>query len=86
MLKRIYLLAILAATFHYSSVAQNSVLDVGARLQKAVNLYYENGIAVSYSDKSRGVVTPPRLRDLRVVHVPRQRHGFARHGSAGRVG
>lgn len=29
--------------------AQRSVLDVGIRLQKAVNLYYENGLSAQYS-------------------------------------
>jgi hypothetical protein len=31
--------------------AQNSVLDLGARLQKDIGLYYENGISINYSDK-----------------------------------
>lgn len=31
--------------------AQTSVLDVGIRLQQTVNLYNENGIAVSYSNR-----------------------------------
>lgn len=30
---------------------QNSILDVGVRFQKAVNLYYENGVSVNYSNK-----------------------------------
>ena len=30
---------------------QNSVLDVGVRLQKTINLYYENGVSLSYSNK-----------------------------------
>lgn len=29
--------------------AQNRVLDVGPRLQKTVNLYYENGITLQYA-------------------------------------
>jgi len=29
---------------------QNKVLDVGFRFQKSVNLYYENGISVQYTD------------------------------------
>jgi hypothetical protein len=32
--------------------AQTSILDAGVRLQKTVNLYSENGIAISYSAKS----------------------------------
>jgi hypothetical protein len=32
--------------------AQNSVLDIGIRLQKTVNLYLENGISVNYSNKN----------------------------------
>lgn len=31
--------------------AQKSTLDVGVRIQQTVNLYNENGIAISYSDK-----------------------------------
>lgn len=38
--------------------AQNSVLDVGIRLQKAVNLYHENGFAINYSSKG---LMPDRL-------------------------
>jgi hypothetical protein len=38
--------------------AQSSVLDVGIRLQQTVNLYNENGIAVSYSCKA---IKPDRL-------------------------
>lgn len=32
------------------SFAQNQVLDVGVRLQKTVNLYYENGFTVQYAN------------------------------------
>lgn len=32
-----------------SSFAQQRVLDVGIRVQKAVNLYYENGFTIQYS-------------------------------------
>lgn len=35
-------------TWHVN--AQRSTLDVGVRLQKTINLYYENGITVQYSD------------------------------------
>lgn len=51
MKKGIYLLIILMAVALKSALAQSSVLDVGVRLQKTVNLYSENGIAVSYSAK-----------------------------------
>lgn len=32
--------------------AQNQVLDVGLRLQKSVNLYYENGVTVQYTTEN----------------------------------
>jgi hypothetical protein len=51
MKKGIYLLTILIVTAFHGALAQSSVLDVGVRLQKTVNLYSENGIAISYSDK-----------------------------------
>jgi hypothetical protein len=51
MKKGIYLLVIFMAAGLHGALAQSSVLDVGVRLQKTVNLYSENGIAVSYSDK-----------------------------------
>jgi len=38
--------------------AQNSILNVGLRLQKTVNLYHENGIAIEYSSK---VFKPDRV-------------------------
>lgn len=31
--------------------SQNKVLDVGLRFQKSVNLYYENGFSVQYTDE-----------------------------------
>lgn len=34
------------------SFSQNRSLDVGLRFQKAINLYYENGVTVQYSDDS----------------------------------
>jgi len=51
MKKGIYLLVILITASLRATHAQSSVLDVGARLQKTINLYSENGIGVSYSDK-----------------------------------
>lgn len=33
----------------HSAIAQQRVLDVGIRLQKTVNLYYENGLSIQYS-------------------------------------
>ena len=45
------LLILLAVTACYSAKAQNSVLDIGLRLQRDIGLYNENGIAVSYSNK-----------------------------------
>jgi len=54
--KYFYILFI-SCSVHFAN-AQNSVLDVGLRLQKTVNLYSENGIAVSYSDKG---LLPDRL-------------------------
>lgn len=32
------------------SYSQNSVLEVGIRLQKSVNLYYENGVTLQYTN------------------------------------
>ncbi|MDB5132067.1 MAG: hypothetical protein JWR02_1816 [Mucilaginibacter sp.] len=51
MKKSNYLLIILIAAGLNGALAQSSVLDLGVRLQKTVNLYSENGIAISYSDK-----------------------------------
>lgn len=36
----------------YDSIAQQRVLDVGIRVQKAVNLYYENGFTIQYSSEA----------------------------------
>ncbi|CAN5427172.1 hypothetical protein BH09BAC6_BH09BAC6_04060 [soil metagenome] len=58
MLKRFYLCVSLATICWQGVTAQSSTLDVGIRLQKTVNLYYENGIAVAYSDKA---LMPDRL-------------------------
>ncbi|MDB5135346.1 MAG: hypothetical protein JWP37_1949 [Mucilaginibacter sp.] len=57
MLKRVYLLVIIILIAQYSN-AQGPVLDVGLRLQKAVNLYSENGFAVNYSSRT---LMPDRL-------------------------
>ena len=46
-----YLIAFLLLLTVQNTHAQTSVLDVGIRLQHTVNLYNENGIAVSYSSK-----------------------------------
>lgn len=35
-----------------NSFAQNRVLDVGIRIQKAVNLYYENGLTFQYTEEA----------------------------------
>jgi len=56
--KRFLLPAIIILFARFSANAQSSVLDVGLRLQKAVNLYYENGFAINYSSKS---LMPDRL-------------------------
>lgn len=45
-----FILFFLTFSVHFSN-AQSPVLDVGIRLQQTVNLYNENGIAVSYSCK-----------------------------------
>jgi len=46
------LLFLLFITISQSLKAQNSVLDLGARLQQDIGLYSENGISVNYSDKN----------------------------------
>ncbi|MDP9047020.1 MAG: hypothetical protein M3N14_02715 [Bacteroidota bacterium] len=51
MKKVIYILMLLMSASLRGAHAQGSVLDLGVRLQKTVNLYSENGVAVSYSDK-----------------------------------
>ncbi len=58
LLERTYFLAILLILAANSACAQSSVFDVGVRLQQAVNLYAENGIALSYSNKA---LLPDRL-------------------------
>jgi hypothetical protein len=52
MLKYIYVFIVALLLNPSFGWAQNSVLDVGARLQKTVNLYNENGVAVNYSNKN----------------------------------
>ena len=52
MSKSMYFLILFFLTFSVRfSNAQSPVLDVGIRLQQTVNLYNENGVAVSYSFK-----------------------------------
>ena len=34
-----------------SSFSQERELDIGLRFQKSINLYYENGVAIQYSDE-----------------------------------
>ncbi len=58
MFKHTYLLILFILFSIDSANAQSSVLDVGIRLQQTVNLYNENGIAVSYSCKR---LKPDRL-------------------------
>jgi hypothetical protein len=58
MLKHAYFhILFILFSIHYAN-AQSSVLDVGIRLQQTVNLYNENGIAASYSNKR---LKPDRL-------------------------
>ncbi|HZY40237.1 MAG TPA: hypothetical protein VFE53_26470 [Mucilaginibacter sp.] len=57
-LKRFCVLAILTMAICHSAKAQNSVLDVGVRLQKDIGLYSENGISINFSDKN---LLPDRL-------------------------
>ena len=45
-----FLLMALLGGAYPKAEAQNRVLDVGIRVQKTVNLYYENGITLQYSD------------------------------------
>jgi hypothetical protein len=58
MIKRIGLLVLMGMLSCFVVKAQSSVLDVGIRLQKAVNLYHENGFSINYSDKA---LMPDRL-------------------------
>ena len=52
------LAAILIIMVTNTAHSQTSVLDVGARVQKAIGLYTENGITVNYSSKDHA---PDRL-------------------------
>lgn len=52
MVYRVILFFILFQFFSINSNAQNSVLDVGLRLEKSVNLYYENGFTAQYTNNS----------------------------------
>jgi len=52
MLKAIYFLIILTIAAVHCANAQSSVLDVGARLQKDIGLYTENGMSINYSNKN----------------------------------
>ena len=58
MIKQLCLLIVAVLTIAQSAFAQSSILDVGIRLQKTPNLYYENGISVNYSNKN---LKPDRL-------------------------
>lgn len=58
MLKPAALFAFFVLFAAYRLQAQTSVLDVGLRLQKSINLYNENGFSVSYSNKK---LRPDRL-------------------------
>jgi hypothetical protein len=49
-MKRCLPIALLIAACQFAH-AQDVVLDAGPRFQKAIGLYYENGISVSYSAK-----------------------------------
>jgi hypothetical protein len=52
LIKRICVSAIFTIMAINSASAQSSILDAGIRLQQTVNLYSENGIALSYSNKA----------------------------------
>jgi hypothetical protein len=58
MVKHTYFLVLLIIMAVHSVNAQSSILDAGVRLQQTVNLYNENGIALSYSNKN---ILPDRL-------------------------
>lgn len=49
--KRSFSLILFLIFFSFTSNAQNPVLEVGLRVQKSVNLYYENGVTARYSDE-----------------------------------
>jgi hypothetical protein len=58
MVKQKYLLLLFILSAFQSASAQNSVLDIGPRFQKAIDLYYENGVSLNYSDRR---LMPDRL-------------------------
>src|SRR5476651_2094041 len=58
MKKNVYLLIILSGVCLYRAKAQSSIIDVGPRVQKAIYLYYENGVSLSYSNKK---IMPDRV-------------------------
>jgi hypothetical protein len=51
MKRSLYIFSLIIFFTVRSATAQSSVLDAGARFQKTTNLYYENGVALSYSNK-----------------------------------
>jgi hypothetical protein len=58
MLKSIYpFIVLIFCTIGFAD-AQSSILDAGAKFQKSINLYYEHGAALNYSDKR---LLPDRL-------------------------
>ena len=42
---------LLSLTFGTTGFSQERELDIGVRFQKSINLYYENGLTVQYSDE-----------------------------------
>jgi hypothetical protein len=58
MLKHCCLPVFFILVFAHFANAQNNIFDAGIRLQQTVNLYNENGVAVSYSNKR---LKPDRL-------------------------
>ena len=59
-LKKVYLIIVTVfSTLYYTTAyAQHSFLDVGFRVQKTVNLYWENGFSIQYSNKD---IKPDKL-------------------------
>lgn len=51
-LKNLLVLTVFSTIFYNSVCAQHSFLDVGVRVQKTVNLYWENGFSVQYSNRN----------------------------------
>lgn len=50
-LKKFVFYSLLTLGFASTSIAQKSILDIGIRVQKTVNLYTENGLTINYSNK-----------------------------------